>query len=194
MHHSTVCLLFFHLDQAQHTRALLKDLKDLSPSLRKNSDWSNDMKNRNGQAIADVLSKVAHAIRQLDESEIKTLLAGDFCVELVLENQEHRRSKNSKSLDADAQTVISEVAQLLGDLDDREQGRILLEHRLPKKQLLTHLARHLEGTGGHGGHSEPPADCARRREYAQQCKSVAWRYSLSNALSTHPYGSRDIQR
>ena len=102
------------------------------------------MKNRNGQAIADVLSKVAHAIRQLDDSEIKTLLAGDFCVELVLENQEHRRSKNSKSLDADAQTVISEVAQLLGDLDDREQGRILLEHRLPKKQLLTHLARHLD--------------------------------------------------
>jgi hypothetical protein len=102
------------------------------------------MINRNGQVIAEVLSKVAQAVRQLDESEIETFLAGDFRVEFVLETQANRRNKNSRNLNVDVQKDISEVAELLRNLDDRDQGRALLEQRVPNKNLLTHLARYLD--------------------------------------------------
>ena len=41
---------------------------------------------------------VAQAIRRLNESEIETLLAGDFRIDLVVGNQKNPRKKNSISL------------------------------------------------------------------------------------------------
>nr|VFJ54773.1 MAG: hypothetical protein BECKFW1821A_GA0114235_10505 [Candidatus Kentron sp. FW]VFJ61041.1 MAG: hypothetical protein BECKFW1821B_GA0114236_10635 [Candidatus Kentron sp. FW] len=102
------------------------------------------MSNINGRVMADVLNKVAQAIRRLDESEIETLLARDFHVELVPGTQKDRRNRNTTAQDTEAGKDISEVARLLGNIDDRDEGRSLLEQRVPNKDLLTRLVRHLD--------------------------------------------------
>nr|VFK78719.1 MAG: hypothetical protein BECKSD772D_GA0070982_10234 [Candidatus Kentron sp. SD] len=102
------------------------------------------MKNTNGQVMAKVLTKIAQAVRRLDESEIERLLAGDFRVELVLETREKRHDKNAGNPDADAANDISDVAQRLRGLGDRAEGRTLLDERVPNKDSLTRLVRYLD--------------------------------------------------
>nr|VFJ91327.1 MAG: hypothetical protein BECKLFY1418B_GA0070995_102518 [Candidatus Kentron sp. LFY]VFJ93291.1 MAG: hypothetical protein BECKLFY1418A_GA0070994_103030 [Candidatus Kentron sp. LFY] len=102
------------------------------------------MKNTNAQVMAKVLTKIAQAVRRLDESEIEKLLAGDFRVELVLGAREKRHNKNAVNPDADAEKDISDVARRLRSLDDRDEGRFILEQRVPNKDLLTRLVRYLD--------------------------------------------------
>lgn len=94
--------------------------------------------------IANVLSKVAQAVKRLDEAELEAFTKGEFQVELVVGNEhakKTRRRKESTSLSDDS---CREITQMLNEMDDRQKGLTLLNDRCPTKDGLVQLTRYLD--------------------------------------------------
>ena len=91
--------------------------------------------------IANLLSRMAQAVKRLRESEIEAFLSGDFRIEIVVGGKGRKPSAHKPTIgESDCRQIADELTRAA----DRNAGMAILSRRCPSKSDLILLARLLD--------------------------------------------------